>query len=166
MCAVGRFKHLHKPPILLFFWPCFKNWKASLCNIPWHKISFYTLQFTALNWRCLAWNALSVIRQGNVSSSALNPHLQAWAKRYPSCSRAWRRPSQKTVKSLLLQQIDEVYLEGSAAKAGNWRETLRQRKRRKEAKAGNGFSILKGISCYMMFCGRMRRTRRECETDI
>lgn len=114
VCAVGHFKHSHKPPMLLFFWSSFKNWKASPCNILWHKISFYTLQFTALNWRCSAWNTLSVICQGNVSSPALNPHLQAWAERCPRCSRAWCGPSLKTVKTLLLQQIDEVYLESEA----------------------------------------------------
>ncbi len=79
---------------------------VTLSNILWHKIGFYTVEVTALNWSFLVWNMLSLICQRNVfcraelSQTPLSSGLEVRIQR---CSRAWCGPSLKTVETLLLQ---------------------------------------------------------------
>ncbi len=144
---------ISKRPVLLFFWSClevqYESCIVTLWNILWHKMSFYTTEFKASNWGFLAWNSsMSSVRKQFAGPNSLwippcRPELsgvRGAAEHNVDC--LWR------LWSLLLEQIDEVYLERSTVRAGKTeRET--QTEREGEVEGGNGFSSLKGISCYL-----------------
>lgn len=156
---VSCFKNLHKRLILLFFWSCIKVASSGT------RLAFILCRSQPWIEGFLAWNMLSVICQRN-AELPLNPHLQAWAQQCPRCSRAWCGPSLKTVEALLLQQIDEVYLERRTVKVGKQRARERNTERRR-SRVVMDFSSLKGISCYMwdVLCGRLGKNEKEYETD-
>lgn len=68
---------------------------------------------------------------------ALNLHLRAPAQCCPRCSGALC--GGLSLKTLLWQQIDEVYLERSAVKAGGQREKAPRQRESEEVTGANGF---------------------------
>lgn len=141
-----------------------ENCNVTLCSILWHKISFYTVQVRALDWGFLAWNMFSVICQRNVL-----PRWTGSESSPPGVSRAVSEVQQSMMWTVSEECGDFVVAVDwwglfREKHRGGWeeeRKTLRQEKEGEEVKAGNGFSNLKGISCYIqdVLCGRMGRTR-------